>query len=66
MTRLITPVALIIFNRPDLSQIVFNAIRQAQPEQLFVIADGARFPEEYQKCEQARHIIQQVDWDSSN
>lgn len=63
MTRLITPVALIIFNRPDLSQIVFNAIRQAQPEQLFVIADGARFPEEYQKCEQARHIIQQVDWD---
>jgi hypothetical protein len=62
MTKLSTPVAFIIFNRPDLAQIVFNSIRQAQPEQLFVIADGARFPEEHQKCQQARDIIQQVDW----
>jgi hypothetical protein len=58
-----TPVAFIIFNRPDLTQIVFNAIRQAQPKQLFVIADGARFPEELDKCQQARDIIKQVDWD---
>ena len=58
-----TPVAFIIFNRPDLTQIVFNAIRQAQPKQLFVIADGPRFPEELDKCQQARDIIKQVDWD---
>ncbi|MEA5478334.1 glycosyltransferase family 2 protein [Pseudanabaena galeata UHCC 0370] len=63
MAKLTTPVAFIIFNRPDLTQIVFNAIRQAQPKQLFVIADGGRFPEEHQKCQQARDIIQQVDWD---
>ncbi|MDH6063302.1 glycosyltransferase family protein [Umezakia ovalisporum] len=63
MNNLNTPVAFIIFNRPDLAQIVFNAIREAQPKQLFVIADGARFPEEAEKCQQARHIIKQVDWD---
>jgi len=58
-----TPIAFIIFNRPDLTQIVFDAIRQAQPKQLFVIADGARFPEEAEKCQRAKDIIKQVDWD---
>jgi hypothetical protein len=58
-----TPVAFIIFNRPDLAEIVFEAIRQAKPCQLFVIADGARFPEEVEKCQQARAIIDRVDWD---
>ena len=63
MPNLKTPVAFIIFNRPSLTQIVFNTIRQAKPKQLFVIADGARFPEEKEKCQQARDIIRQVDWD---
>ena len=58
-----TPVVFIIFKRPDLTQIVFNAIREAQPKKLFVIADGPRSPEEKFKCEQAREIIKQVDWD---
>lgn len=57
-----TPVVFIIFNRLDLTQIVFNRIRQAQPKQLFVIADGPRFPEEIKKCQQARDVINQVDW----
>ena len=63
MANLNTPVVFIIFNRPDLSQIVFESIRLAQPKQLFVIADGARFPEEFEKCKQTREIIKQVDWD---
>ena len=56
-------VVFIIFNRPDLTQIVFDAIRKAQPERLFVIADGPRFSEEHPKCLQCRNIINQVDWD---
>ena len=63
MSSLTTPVVIIIFNRPDLTQIVFNAIQKAQPKQLFVIADGARFPEEVEKCQQARDVIKRVDWD---
>jgi hypothetical protein len=39
---LIIPVLFIIFNRPDLSQMVFNEIKKAKPAQLFVSADGPR------------------------
>jgi len=62
---LTTPVLFIIFNRPDTTQKVFNAIRQAKPKQLFVAADGPRPDKEgeKEKCEQVRKIIEQVDWD---
>ena len=39
---LTTPVALLIFNRPDLTQRVFAEIAKARPQTLFVVADGAR------------------------
>ena len=61
---LATPVGFLIFNRPDLTEQVFAAIAQAQPKRLFVIADGAR-PDrvgEAERCEQARSIIQKIDW----
>ena len=60
-----TAVALIIFNRPDTTEKVFEAIRQAQPPKLLVIADGPRRNRtgEAQKCAQARVIIDRVDWD---
>ncbi|MGV0107953.1 hypothetical protein NSTCB13_06859 [Nostoc sp. DSM 114160] len=35
-----TPVAFIIFNRPDRTAKVFEAIRQARPPMLLVAADG--------------------------
>lgn len=57
-----TPVAFLIFNRPDLTQIVFEAIAQVQPQKLLVIADGPRTDEEAQICHQARSVINQVDW----
>ncbi|NER51117.1 MAG: glycosyltransferase family 2 protein, partial [Symploca sp. SIO1A3] len=60
-----TPVALIIFNRPDSTEKVFESIRQAKPQKLFVIADGPRLdkPGEAEKCAATRAIIEQVDWD---
>jgi hypothetical protein len=63
--KLKTPVAFIIFNRPDTTQKVFERIRKAKPPKLFVIADGPRLdkPEDAQKCEAARAIIDQIDWD---
>ena len=59
----IPPVAFMIFNRPDYAQKVFDAIREAKPKKLFVVADGPRTPEENAICEQTRAIIDQVDWD---
>lgn len=58
-----TPVAFLIFNRPEITKVVFKAIAQVKPKKLFVIADGPRFSEEVEKCEKARAIINQVDWD---
>ena len=60
-----TPVAFLIFNRPDTTEKVFEAIRAAKPPKLLVVADGARSdrPDEGEKCEAARKIIERVDWD---
>lgn len=57
-----TPVTFFIFNRPDLTKIVFQAIAQAKPKKLLVVADGPRFPEEVEKCEETRAVIERVDW----
>ncbi|MBD2464227.1 methyltransferase domain-containing protein [Oscillatoria sp. FACHB-1407] len=60
---LTTPVAFLIFNRPELTARVFQAIANAKPKKLLVVADGPRFPEEAEKCRKAREVINQVDWD---
>lgn len=63
--QLTTPVAFLIFNRPDTTARVFEAIRQAKPPKLLVVADGPRpdRPDDIEKCKAARAIIEGVDWD---
>jgi hypothetical protein len=56
-----TPVVLLIFNRPDFTEIVFRAIARARPKRLMVFADGPRNPEEAALCAQTRAVIK-VDW----
>lgn len=60
-----TSIAFFIFNRPDTTKQVFEAIRQAKPQKLLVIADGPRsdIPNEAEKCLTVREIINQVDWE---
>ena len=57
-----TPVAFVIFKRPDTTAKVFEAIRRARPEKLFIIADGPRNEKEAELCEQTRAITDQIDW----
>ena len=63
--QLSTPVAFIIFNRPEVTARVFAAIRQAKPARLLVIADGPRADRaaDDEKCRAARAVIERVDWD---
>lgn len=63
--NLTTPVVFIIFNRPETTTKVFEAIRQAKPKILFVIADGPRSnkPGEKEICVKTRSIVKQIDWD---
>ncbi|BCS51978.1 glycosyltransferase family 2 protein [Geobacter sp. SVR] len=62
--KLKTPVAFLIFNRPDVTQKVFEEIRRARPPKLLVVADGPRVnrPGEAEKCQSVRAIIDTVDW----
>ena len=59
-----TPVALLIFNRPDTTERVFNAIAKARPTKLLVVADGPRDsrPGEAARCQETRAILDRVDW----
>ncbi|MAI33125.1 MAG: hemolytic protein HlpA-like protein [Rhodopirellula sp.] len=60
-----TPVAMFIFNRPDVTARVFAEVRRAQPRQLFLVSDGARSerPDEQHKVSLTRELVTDVDWD---
>ncbi len=57
-------VAFLVFNRPHTTAQVFEAIRQAKPTQLLVVADGPRLDRvgEAEQCAAVRAIIERVDW----
>lgn len=59
-----TPVALILFNRPDATARVLDVIRKIRPPQLFLIADGPR-PDvtgDIERCREARAVVNNIDW----
>ena len=60
---LTTPVALLIFNRPDTTQRVFDEIARAKRTKLLIVADGPRSGREGEAalCEQTRAITQKID-----
>lgn len=60
-----SPVLFLIFNRPDKTKQVFEAIRKAKPSKLFVAADGPRKDRDGEKeiCEQTRAVIDSIDWE---
>jgi hypothetical protein len=63
LSALVLPVLFLVFNRPQQTSRVFDVIRQARPERLYVAADGPRrLPEEARKCDEVRRIVAQVDW----
>jgi hypothetical protein len=58
-------VLLTIFNRPDTTEKVFQAIRLAKPKKLYISADAPRLNNKSDEleCEKARAIVKKVDWD---
>jgi len=59
-----TPILFLIFKRPDTTKRVFEAIRKAKPEKLFIAADGPRVWKkgEKEKCEEVRKIVENINW----
>lgn len=59
-----SPVLFLVFNRPDNTRQVFDAIRLARPSKLYIAADGPRVSRlaEAQLCSEVRNIAVSVDW----
>lgn len=57
------PVAIIFFNRPFPLQKVFEAVKKAKPNKLFLIQDGARNDGDIEKIIECRKIFDHIDWD---
>jgi hypothetical protein len=51
-----TPILFIVFNRPDVTQLVFDEIKKIKPAQLFISADATRdsVPHEKTYCDQKK------------
>ena len=57
-------VLFLVFNRPDVTKRVFDAIRQARPPKLYIAADGPRKDRvgEAEQCKAVQDIVSKVDW----
>jgi hypothetical protein len=62
--ELTTPVVLIVFNRPQLTQRLFEVLTQVRPPKLLIIADGPRAdrPGEAERCRAVRDLVAEVSW----
>ena len=59
-----SPILFLVFNRPEVTQRVFDAIRIARPPKLYIAADGPRKDKvgEVERCQAVQEIISKVDW----
>ena len=59
-----SPVLFVVFNRPDTTTQVFEAIRKAKPTKLYIAADGPRPHKngEVDRCTEVRNFASKVDW----
>ena len=60
-----TAVLFLVFNRPDTTLKIFNAIRDLKPSRLYLASDGPRknIDGEKEKVDAVRKIVTAVDWE---
>lgn len=59
------PILFIVFNRADTTKKVFAKIKELQPKQLFIAADGPRkdVASDVVNCIKVKEIIKDIDWE---
>lgn len=60
------PVAIIFFTRPDKLKEVFEQVRKAKPNKLFLIQDGPRknnYEEDLANINKCREVVENIDWE---
>ena len=57
-----TPIALLLFNRPESTKRVFSAIRTVKPSQLFIVGDGPRHNriDDVELVSRTRKILEEI------
>lgn len=61
------PILLCVFNRPELTTQVFEAIARQKPKRLLIAGDGPRVnrSDDQELVDQTRKVIERIDWDCS-
>ena len=59
-----TPILFLVFNRPDTTKLVFEKIKEAKPQKLYIAADGPRKEKEgeAEKAAEVRKICSDINW----
>lgn len=59
-----TPLLLLVFNRPDYTQKLIDALAIVKPSSIFVVADGPRInvDGETERCSEVRKIVTNLPW----
>jgi len=57
------PILFLVFNRPNHTGKVFEAIKKYKPSRLYIAADGPRNAEEQIVCSDVKKVVQSIDWD---
>jgi hypothetical protein len=60
-----TPILFLVFNRPSLTQRVFDEIKKAKPKKLYVAIDGPRKGNQFdlENIEEVIKIVSEIKWD---
>ena len=59
------PVLLVVFNRPETTKMVFEAIADVRPDRLYIASDGPRHDnaDDAIRIERVRKIFDNIDWE---
>ena len=60
-----SPILFILFNRPDVTERVFEQIKAVRPTRLYIAADGPRADraEDIDLCNKTREVVAHIDWE---
>lgn len=59
----VNPVVVVVFNRPEVTQRLIQALAAVKPARLYVAADGPRHEDDVPKCDAVRGLFDDLPWD---
>ena len=57
------PVMILFFTRQDTLKKVFDSVKEAKPQKIFLFQDGPRNEKDMEKILECRKVVEDIDWD---